>query len=47
MVVVSAEAWIVIAAVAALLLVALVAGFVLYKRRRISLSAPTAEKELT
>lgn len=43
----SAEAWIVIAAVAALLLVALVAGFVLYKRRRISLSAPTAEKELT
>ncbi|WP_280181971.1 signal recognition particle-docking protein FtsY [Nocardia farcinica] len=43
----SAEAWIVIAAVAALLLVALVAGFVLYKRRRISLSAPSAEKELT
>ncbi|WP_228803846.1 signal recognition particle-docking protein FtsY [Nocardia higoensis] len=45
--VVSAQAWIVIAAVAALLLVAFVAGFVLYKRRRVSITAPTPDKELT
>ncbi|WP_373865277.1 signal recognition particle-docking protein FtsY [Nocardia shimofusensis] len=44
---VSAQAWIVIAAVAALLLVAFVAGFVLYKRRRVSITAPTPDKELT
>nr|WP_067854608.1 signal recognition particle-docking protein FtsY [Nocardia shimofusensis] len=43
----SAQAWIVIAAVAALLLVAFVAGFVLYKRRRVSITAPTPDKELT
>ncbi|HLS78874.1 MAG TPA: signal recognition particle-docking protein FtsY [Nocardia sp.] len=44
----SAEAWIVIAAIAALLLVAFVAGFVLYKRRRVSITAPATEtKELT
>ncbi|MFI6773889.1 signal recognition particle-docking protein FtsY [Nocardia sp. NPDC050412] len=43
----SSEAWILIAAVAALLVVAFVAGFVLYKRRRITLTAPTAEKEVT
>ncbi len=43
----SSEAWILIAAIAALLVVALVAGFVLYKRRRVSIAAPTPEKELT
>ncbi|WUA05387.1 signal recognition particle-docking protein FtsY [Nocardia sp. NBC_01377] len=43
----SSEAWILIAVVAALLLVAFVAGFVLYKRRRVSLTPPTEEKELT
>ncbi|MEV0292977.1 signal recognition particle-docking protein FtsY [Nocardia sp. NPDC050710] len=43
----SSEAWILIAAVAALLLVAFVAGFVLYKRRRVSLTPPTPDKELT
>ena len=43
----SAQAWIVIAAVAALLLVAFVAGFVLYKRRRVSITAPAPDKELT
>ncbi|WSV82639.1 signal recognition particle-docking protein FtsY [Nocardia sp. NBC_01009] len=43
----SSEAWILIAAVAALLLVVFVAGFVLYKRRRITLTPPTPEKELT
>nr|WP_054814447.1 signal recognition particle-docking protein FtsY [Nocardia arizonensis] len=43
----SSEAWILIAAVAALLLVALVTGFILYKRRRVSLAAPTEDKELT
>ncbi|WP_406231546.1 signal recognition particle-docking protein FtsY [Nocardia sp. NBC_01009] len=47
MVRVSSEAWILIAAVAALLLVVFVAGFVLYKRRRITLTPPTPEKELT
>ncbi|WP_068269588.1 signal recognition particle-docking protein FtsY [Aldersonia kunmingensis] len=36
----TAEAWILIAVVAALLLVALVTGGVLYRRRRISLTAP-------
>ncbi|GGK42835.1 signal recognition particle-docking protein FtsY [Nocardia camponoti] len=43
----SSQAWILIAAIAAVLVVALVAGFVLYKRRQISLTAPTPEKELT
>ncbi|MET8774833.1 signal recognition particle-docking protein FtsY [Nocardia sp. NPDC004654] len=43
----SSEAWILIAAVAALLVVAFVAGFVLYKRRRVSITAPKPEKELT
>ncbi|MFD0364515.1 signal recognition particle-docking protein FtsY [Nocardia sp. GCM10030253] len=47
MVRVSSEAWILIAAVAALLLVVFVAGFVLYKRRRITLTPPAPEKELT
>ncbi|WP_040791442.1 signal recognition particle-docking protein FtsY [Nocardia paucivorans] len=40
----SAEAWILIAVIAAIVLVALVAGFVLYKRRRVSLTAPTEEQ---
>ncbi|WP_063045787.1 signal recognition particle-docking protein FtsY [Nocardia pseudovaccinii] len=43
----SSEAWILIAAVAALLVVAFVAGFVLYKRRRVTLTPPAAEKEVT
>ncbi len=43
----SPEAWILIAVVAALLVAAFVAGFVLYKRRRITLAPPTSEKELT
>ncbi|MGQ4614685.1 signal recognition particle-docking protein FtsY [Nocardia sp. R7R-8] len=43
----SPEVWILIAAVAALLLVVLVAGFVRYKRGRVSLTPPTQEKELT
>ncbi|MEV6136876.1 signal recognition particle-docking protein FtsY [Nocardia sp. NPDC051990] len=47
MVGVSSEAWILIAVVAALLVVAFVAGFVLYKRRRVTLTPPTADKELT
>lgn len=47
MVGVSSEAWILIAAIAALLVVAFVAGFVLYKRRRVSITAPKPEKELT
>ncbi|MEU6560830.1 signal recognition particle-docking protein FtsY [Nocardia nova] len=44
----TAQAWILIAAIVAVLLVAFVAGFVLYKRRRVSI-APAAEqdKELT
>ncbi|MEV6275823.1 signal recognition particle-docking protein FtsY [Nocardia sp. NPDC051832] len=44
---VSAQAWILIAAVAALLLVVLVAGSVRYKRRRVSLTPPTSDKEVT
>jgi fused signal recognition particle receptor len=44
---VSSQAWILIAAIAAVLLVALVAGFVLYKRRQISLAPPEPDKELT
>ncbi|MGV9333032.1 signal recognition particle-docking protein FtsY [Nocardia sp. NPDC003726] len=47
MVRVSPEVWILIAAVAALLLVVLVAGFVRYKRGRVSLTPPTQDKELT
>src|SRR5258705_422858 len=47
MVRVSSQAWILIAVVAALLVVAFVAGFVLYKRRRVTLTPPVAEKELT
>ncbi|WP_441953705.1 signal recognition particle-docking protein FtsY [Nocardia sp. 2TAF39] len=43
----SPEAWILIAAVAALLLVVLVAGFVRYKRGRVSLTPPTQDKEVT
>ncbi|MFC4126537.1 signal recognition particle-docking protein FtsY [Nocardia rhizosphaerae] len=43
----SSQAWILIAAIAAVLVVALVAGFVLYKRRRISLAPPEPDKELT
>ncbi|MFF3225493.1 signal recognition particle-docking protein FtsY [Nocardia suismassiliense] len=43
----SAEAWILIAVAAALLLVVLVVGFVRYKRSRVSLTPPAAEKELT
>ncbi|MBF6238983.1 signal recognition particle-docking protein FtsY [Nocardia otitidiscaviarum] len=44
----TADAWILIAAIAAVLLVAFVAGFVLYKRRRISLTPDTTEtKEVT
>ncbi|CAM4025260.1 signal recognition particle-docking protein FtsY [Nocardia ninae] len=43
----SAEAWILIAVAAALLLVVLVVGFVRYKRSRVSLTPPTADKELT
>ncbi|MFD3743264.1 signal recognition particle-docking protein FtsY [Nocardia sp. NPDC058633] len=43
----SSQAWILIAAIAAVLLVALVAGFVLYKRRQISLAPPEPDKELT
>ncbi|MET9492190.1 signal recognition particle-docking protein FtsY [Nocardia sp. NPDC006630] len=39
----TAQAWILIAAIAAVLLVAFVSGFVLYKRRRISLT-PAAEE---
>ncbi|MEV6065655.1 signal recognition particle-docking protein FtsY [Nocardia sp. NPDC052001] len=39
----TAQAWILIAAIAAVLLVVFVSGFVLYKRRRISL-APAAEE---
>ncbi|MCU1648217.1 MAG: ftsY [Nocardia sp.] len=45
----TAQAWILIAAIAAVLLVAFVSGFVLYKRRRISLTPAVEEKsaELT
>lgn len=43
----SAQAWILIAVIAAVLLVALVAGFVRYKRGRISLTAPAEKEELT
>ncbi|WP_225729785.1 MULTISPECIES: signal recognition particle-docking protein FtsY [unclassified Nocardia] len=44
---VSAEVWILIAAVAAVLLVALVAGFVRYRSRRVSLTPSDEKKELT
>ncbi|MBF6296500.1 signal recognition particle-docking protein FtsY [Nocardia amamiensis] len=47
MVRVSPEVWILIAAVAALLLVVLVAGFVRYKRGRVSLAPPAQDKEVT
>ncbi len=43
---VSAQAWILIAAIAAVLLVALVAGFVRYKRGRVSLTPPAEKGEL-
>ncbi|WUI34919.1 signal recognition particle-docking protein FtsY [Nocardia sp. NBC_00416] len=43
----SAQAWILIAVIAAVLLVALVAGFVRYKRGRVSLTAPAENDELT
>ncbi|WP_431969495.1 signal recognition particle-docking protein FtsY [Nocardia sp. bgisy134] len=47
MVGVSSEVWILIAAIAALLLVAFVGGFVLHRRRRVSITASAPEKELT
>lgn len=47
MVGVSSEAWILIAAIAAVVLVALVAGFVRYRSGRVSLTAPTEDKDLT
>ncbi|MGK8523439.1 signal recognition particle-docking protein FtsY [Nocardia asteroides] len=47
MVRVSPEVWILIAAVAALLLVVLVAGFLRYRRGRVSLTPPTRDKEVT
>ncbi|MGI5217210.1 signal recognition particle-docking protein FtsY [Nocardia sp. CA-290969] len=43
---VSAQAWILIAAIAAVLLVALVAGFVRYRRGRVSLTPPAEKGEL-
>ncbi|KAA8885185.1 signal recognition particle-docking protein FtsY [Nocardia colli] len=43
----SSAAWILIAVAAALLLVVLVVGFVRYKRSRVSLTPPPADKELT
>ncbi|GGK96467.1 signal recognition particle receptor FtsY [Nocardia jinanensis] len=43
----SAQAWILIAVIAAVLLVALVAGFVRYKRGRVSLTASAEKDELT
>lgn len=43
----TAQAWILIAAIAAVLLVAFVSGFVLYKRRRVSLTPAAPDKELT
>ncbi|GAB2708745.1 signal recognition particle-docking protein FtsY [Nocardia thraciensis] len=43
----TAQAWILIAAIAAVLLVAFVSGFVLYKRRRVTLTPSAPEKELT
>ncbi|RDI49027.1 signal recognition particle-docking protein FtsY [Nocardia mexicana] len=43
----TAQAWILIAAIAAVLLVAFVSGFVLYKRRRVTLTPAAPEKELT
>lgn len=42
----SAQAWILIAVIAAVLLVALVAGFVRYKRGRVSLAPPAGKEEL-
>lgn len=42
----SAQAWILIAAIAAVLLVVLVAGFVRYKRGRVSLAPPAEKGEL-
>ncbi|MGW5519169.1 signal recognition particle-docking protein FtsY [Nocardia africana] len=45
---VTAQAWILIAAIVAVLLVAFVAGFVLYKRRRVSITpAEEQDKQLT
>nr|WP_067827254.1 signal recognition particle-docking protein FtsY [Nocardia inohanensis] len=41
----TAQAWILIAAIAAVLLVAFVSGFVLYKRRRISLTPAAREQQ--
>lgn len=43
----SSEVWILIAAIAAVLLVGLVAGFVRYKRGKVSLTPPAEERELT
>ncbi|WP_280273565.1 signal recognition particle-docking protein FtsY [Nocardia wallacei] len=43
----TAQAWILIAAIAAVLLVAFVSGFVLYRRRRVTLTPAATEQELT
>ncbi|WP_280393163.1 signal recognition particle-docking protein FtsY [Nocardia wallacei] len=43
----TAQAWILIAAIAAVLLVAFVSGFVLYRRRRVRLTPAAPERELT
>ncbi|MBF6329328.1 signal recognition particle-docking protein FtsY [Nocardia transvalensis] len=43
----TAQAWILIAVIAAVLVVALVAGFVLYRRRRVTLTPAAPDKELT
>ncbi|RMI35564.1 signal recognition particle-docking protein FtsY [Nocardia stercoris] len=43
----NAQVWILLAVIAALVLVAFVSGFVLYRRRRVSLTAAPAAEELT
>ncbi|WP_411157290.1 signal recognition particle-docking protein FtsY [Nocardia terpenica] len=43
----TAQAWILIAAIVAVLLVAFVSGFVLYRRRRVTLTPKAPEKEVT
>ncbi|MGB7385789.1 MAG: signal recognition particle-docking protein FtsY, partial [Rhodococcus sp. (in: high G+C Gram-positive bacteria)] len=40
----STQAWIILAAVLAVLVVVLVAGFVLLRRRRVSLKAPETDR---
>jgi fused signal recognition particle receptor len=44
---VTAQAWILIAAIAAVLMVAFVAGFIRYRRRRVTLGPAARDKELT